>query len=403
MAQRITDKLVRDIAPPAKGQTRVKDDPKAKDGVRGFQVVVRQSGSKAFALDYSVNGRERRLTIGEYGAWTVKAARDQAAEYRKQVDQGIDPLESRDERRKAATVDELADLYERDHLWRKRDQRNDKQLLNNYIRPEIGKKKVQDVRRTDIRELHRKVTRSGKSTRANRILALLSKMFNLAINDYEMRADNPVKGVEKNREQQRERYLSQVEIQAVSQALNEYPSQNTANAIRWLMLTGCRTSEALHMTWDQVRWDDSIWIKPATNTKTKTTHRVPLSPPAMQLLRQIAAGQPTGEEYVFPGRKPGEPLKRLNDAWQDIRKWAGVEDVRLHDLRHTYASILVSAGLSLPMIGALLGHTTQATTQRYAHLYDDPLRRATEHVGNVVTGSAQNGHTLNQSGSNDSH
>ena len=402
MAQRITDKLVRDIAPPAKGQTRVKDDPKAKDGVRGFQVIVRPSGSKAFALDYSIAGRERRIAIGEYGAWTVKAARDQAAEYRRQVDNGTDPLESRDERRQAPTVDELISLYERDYLPTKRDQKKDRELIRLYVRPELKNKKVADIRRIEIKRLHQKITEQGKAVRANRVLALLSKMFNLAVTDYEMRSDNPCKGIRKNPEQGRERYLTESEIAAVSEALASYPSQNAANAVRWMMLTGCRKGEALALTWGQVNRETGIWTKPSAHTKQKKTHRVPLSPPALQLLEDVAQGQDEDETYVFPGRKPGEPLKQLHTVWNHVRDKAGVQDVRLHDLRHTYASILVSAGLSLPMIGALLGHTTQATTQRYAHLYDDPLRRATEHVGNVVTGSAPSGHTLNQSGSNDS-
>jgi integrase len=206
-----------------------------------------------------------------------------------------------------------------------------------------------------------------------------------------MRGDNPAKGIPKNSEERRERYLSQAEIAAVSKALADYPSQNAANAVRWLLLTGCRKSEALAMTWDQVDWDAGAWIKPSAHTKQKKTHRVPLSAPALQLLRDVAQSQRQGERFVFPGRKPGEPLKQLHTVWNHVREQAGVEDVRLHDLRHTYASILVSAGLSLPMIGALLGHTQQATTQRYAHLFDDPLREATERVGAVVSGASGQG------------
>ncbi len=162
--------------------------------------------------------------------------------------------------------------------------------------------------------------------------------------------------------------------------------------MRLCLLTGCRRGEALAATWDQLDLDVGTWIKPGATTKQKTEHRVPLSDAAVTLLTSVLETAPKGEDgatvsrYVFPGKTPDIPLTNIRDAWQAIRVAAGITDVRLHDLRHTYASILASAGLSLPVIGALLGHTQPATTARYTHLFDDPLRKATDSVGAVVTG-----------------
>jgi len=191
----------------------------------------------------------------------------------------------------------------------------------------------------------------------------------LAATDYEIRADNPAKGIQKNPEERRERYLSQAEIAAVSKALAEHPAQNAANAVRWLLLTGCRKSEALAMTWDQVDLQAGVWVKPSAHTKQKKAHRVPLSAPAVQLLHDIAKGQRTGEQYVFPGRKPGEPLKQLHTVWNAVKDKAGVQDVRLHDLRHTYASHAVMHGASLSVVAHNLGHTdTRMVERHYGHL-----------------------------------
>lgn len=382
-SQRLTDKAVKGAEGPAKGQALIWDTD-----ISGFALRVTSGGAKSFVLDYRADGRKRRITIGRYPAWSVAAAREEAKRLRREVDKGEDPMEDRHEDRRAPTVATLWDLYERDHLPNKRDARSDRQMWANDIKPVLGKVKVEDVTRADVRRLHRTISRRAP-VRANRALAVVSKMFSLAVNDYEFRQDNPAKGIPKNSEDRRERYLSQAEIAAVSQALTDYPGgASAANAVRWLLLTGCRVGEALAMTWSQVDWQAGAWVKPSAHTKQKREHRVPLSAPAMQLLQSIADGQGNGETYVFPGRKPGEPIKQLNSVWKWVRERAGVQDVRLHDLRHTYASILVSKGLSLPMIGALLGHTQQATTQRYAHLYDDPLREATEAVGAVVTGAS---------------
>ena len=382
MAERLTDKRVRELEAPAKGQRRIKDTE-----VTGFGVVVRANGSRSYILDYTYEGRERRKTIGQFGTWKTAPAREEARGLRKMVDRGQDPLAAQDERRKAETVNALADLYERDHLPDKRDAAKDREMLNKYVRPKLGKSKVVDLKRSDIRKVHRDITDEGKPTRANRVLALLSKMFTMAVQDYQMRSDNPCKGLPRNEENRRERYLSQEEIGRLFDVLAEYKHQRTANVIRMLVLTGARKSEVLTMRWKDVDLAEGVWIKPSSATKQKKSHRIPLSAPALQLLSELEAQRAEGDTYVFPGTRAGEPMKSIKNAWSTIRERAGLDDVRPHDLRHSFASLLIGRGASLALVGRLLGHSTPQTTARYAHLADEPLREAVDTVGAAVTGA----------------
>lgn len=392
MAVKLSDKAVREAEPPVKGQRLIFDTD-----IRGFALRITKGGAKSFVVDYRMEGRQWRYTIGRYGTWSLQAARDEAKDIRRRIDRGENPAEVRSEHRSAPTVLDLARRYWEDHGKHLRDVRNNAEMLGGEFHPKdrkrgeiipaLGRMKVSDVRHRDIYELHRQITKRGAPIRANRVVALLSKMFSLAVRPYEWIETNPAKGIPKNQERKRERFLSQHEIAAVSEALAAYPSQNAANAVRLIMLTGARRAEVMEMKWSEVDWTNGVWIKPATNTKQKSEHRIPLSAPALQMLTELWEKSDGQEPYVFPGRKPGEPIKQLNSVWRFVRERTGLHDVRLHDLRHTFASILASRGMSLPMIGALLGHTQQATTQRYAHLFQDPLREAANQVGAVVTGS----------------
>jgi integrase len=239
-----------------------------------------------------------------------------------------------------------------------------------------------EVRKSDINALHRDLTKAGKPVRANRVLALLSTMFNLAIDEGWLH-DNPCKKVKKNPETPRERYLSSDELVRLLDALAAHPDQNEANAVRLLLLTGARRGEVLSMQWDHIDFEKRTWTKPSHHTKQKKLHHVPLSAPALQLLAEMAStptndSLPSSSDYVFPG--PGKNGHRvdLKKPWASICQAADIEGLRLHDLRHSYASLLVAGGASLPIIGKLLGHTQAATTQRYAHLDVDPLREITE-------------------------
>jgi integrase len=387
------DRLVRGLTPPATGN-RVVYDRAGKDPVRGFGIRVTAAGAKSFVLNYTIAGRERRMTIGGYPAWSVAAAREQAKSLRRKVDAGIDPLGDREAERAAATVSELCDRYLADHATRKRTGKQDRAYIERFIRPRLGSRKVDSITFSDVDTLHRKLTSEAGPYASNRVAALLSKMFALAIR-WAMRADNPAKGIERNHEERRYRYLTGDELRRLTDALAAHPSQTAANAVRLLLLTGARRGEVLSATWDQFDLEAGIWIKPSSHTKQKREHRVPLSAPARQLLADVhaAAGRRAKERgrepsrYVFPARVGDGPMVEIKAGWAGLCRAAKLDGVRVHDLRHTYASMLASAGLSLPVIGALLGHTQPGTTARYAHLFDDPLRAATERVGAIVTGA----------------
>src|SRR5262249_16451812 len=229
---------------------------------------------------------------------------------------------------------------------------------------------------------------------ANRVIAVLSKMFSIAVRR-RMRPDNPVRGIERNSEHHRNRYLQSDELGRLTKALAEYPDQQPANAIRILLLTGCRRGEALSMRWGDVDLTAGKWSKPASSTNQNKLHKVPLSVPARQLLGRIKEAQvrakprrPLGQ-YVFPGSGESGHLSNLKRPWRQICRAAGITGLRIHDLRHSYASQLVSGGASLPLIGALLGHSNPTTTHRYAHLFDDPQRAATENAGAIIMSAGQ--------------
>src|SRR5262245_59405964 len=378
MAQRLTDKVARALPVPPTGNKVTYDAETA-----GFGLRVTSAGARSFVLNYRVRatGQERRYTIGSFPDWSVAAAREKARELRRRVDDGGDPLGELALERGAPTVADLAQRFLEEHVARlRRHTRADYEaLVRNEILPALGRLKVARVAFEDIERLHAKMT-ARAPIRANRAIAVINTMFNLAVR-WRMRQDNPTRGVRRNREHQRRRYLSQDELARLMKVLAEYADRRSADVVRLLLLTGARRGEVLAARWDQ--FQDDVWIKPHSLTKQAREHRVPLSAPARQLLDHLRKGATS--PWVFPGRGGGH-LTDIKPHWSAICKTAGITGLRIHDTRHSYASQLVSAGFSLPTIGALLGHHTPTTTHRYAHLMDDPLRKATETVGAIISG-----------------
>lgn len=245
---------------------------------RGFGVRVTANDVRAFVLNYVIRARERRLTIGVYPAWTVAAARAEAQRLRQEIDRGNDPLGERIADREVPSVDELCDRFLAEHAVKKRAEAEYRRIIERTIRPALGGKKVADVTYTDIDRMHRKLTTTslrkktgGAPYAANRAVAVTSKMFSLAIL-WKMRTDNPAKGIERNVEQERRRYLSGEELQRLTAALATHRSQPAANAIRLLLLTGARSSEVLSAAWDQFDLERGIWTKPSsTPSRTAST------------------------------------------------------------------------------------------------------------------------------------
>jgi integrase len=385
MAIRLTDKIVKELPAPALGN-RVHYD----DEIKGFGVRVTAAGAKAFVLNYRAGGRERRITIGSFPDWPVKGARDRAAELKRQVDVGADPMVRRHAERHAPTMNGLADLYREVHLPKKRpgSQQADETTLRLHVLPKLGRHRVADLRHTHIAALHREVTKKAGPIAANRTYALVHKLLSLAVKEGWI-ATNPATGIERNPENKRERFLTPTEIGRLTEALNAHPNKQSGNAVRLLLLTGARRGEVLGAAWSDFDLDAGVWTKPSHATMQKKTHRLPLSAPALRVLSDMRAGAAT--DHLFPGRTANEVQGNLKRFWATVTKAAGIEGARIHDLRHTHASILASSGLSLPVIGALLGHTQAQTTARYAHLLDAPLRAATERAGAVIMGAGKPG------------
>jgi integrase len=383
MAQKLTDAIVKGLHAPASGN-RIEYDAELK----GFGCRITAAGARSFILNYRTrSGRERRYTIGQHPAWKVAAARTEAARLKHLIDLGGDPLADLELGRTAPTVADLCARYETDHLPKKRasSQRDDRSKIARDILPALRHRKLAEVTFTDVDTIHRAITARGSPYAANRTVALLSKMFSLAERwGWIPKGSNPAQGIERNQEVKRHRYLAADELERLTEALAKHPDQHAANIIRLLLLTGARRGEVLAARWDQFDLTIGVWVKPGATTKQKTDHRVPLSAPARRLLSDLYAEAGEGAEHVFPGGRDNRHRVEIKRAWRDLCKAAAIDGARMHDLRHTYASMLASANISLPTIGALLGHTQPQTTARYAHLFDDPLRAATERVGALV-------------------
>jgi integrase len=260
-------------------------------------------------------------------------------------------------------------------------QQKDRFLLNHYILPAFSQKKVANVSFHDVQSLQLKLKETPYQV--NRVLALLSKMFSLAV-AWSWRPDNPVKGVERFQEEKRDRWLNDEELQRLWTVLENYNHHLTTYVFKLLLLTGARKGELLQASWDQFDLEKGIWTKPSHLTKQKKKEHLPLSENALVVINELQQFRKESSPYLFPSKVEDQPLKEIKRFWTTVTKEANLENVRIHELRHTHASHLVSSGLSLSIVGKLLGHTQAATTQRYAHLADEPLRQATGIFGDKI-------------------
>lgn len=380
-----------------KGNQTIYYDRDEKGSMRGLGLRVTKAGARSYIFNYRTkDGIERRYTIGRHDAWSLAAARSRAKELRVIVDAGGDPVEEDRRDRLAETIADLARDFKTDHLPKKRPAtaRDYTYLIDEYILKNMGSKRVAEVAYADVAQMHRKITRTGKGTTANRAVAVLSRMFTEAIK-LGIVTVNPTKSIERNEETKRERFLNADELERLLDALTKLEDQEAANIFRLILLTGARKSEILAARWDMFDLAEGTWTKLSHHTKQKKVHTLPLSAPARLLLvdiKKAQAAQPS--EYVFPVRRlstkkntvENKPYRQnVKNAWASVLKLAKIDDFRMHDMRHSYASFLVAEGMSLPLIGRLLGHTQTATTERYAHLDIDPLRKATDRVGDIVS------------------
>ena len=407
MAEKLTEGVIKALKPPRRGSALIWDSEVTGFALRVFAPTkAHPGGARTFLLSYWLNGTEHRYRIGSWPDWSVAAARAEAKEIRQRVDRGEDPASDRRERREAPTLAELAERYRREHLPRKSEQsQHDDGVMIRHILKYIGAdRRVADIHHGDIVALHRAITDSGHPVLANRTVACASRMFSLSLKPMagedkpwrDQAQGNPCKGIERNPEQAKERFLSPAEIAQVVEALDAYGRTAAADCVRLIMLTGCRPGEAILATWSQFDAQPGFWIKPSSHTKQRKEHRLPLSAAALQLIADIRARrrEVVPGEYVFPGQRPGQPLQQLRTCWDAVCKHANLTNVRIYDLRHTFAATGAGGGLSLPIIGRLLGHTQPRTTQRYSHLADDPLREAADRIASAITKAGKGGRVV---------
>lgn len=346
--------------------------------VIGFGVRVMPSGVRTYQVQYRKGGRTRRSSIGRHGVVTADQARMRARELLGLVAMGRNPVEELAQHRRQPTVALLCDRFMAEHAGqhcKPSTRRNYHQIIELYIKPVLGPIKVNEVERKDAAELHLRL--GDRRYQANRTLAVLSKMFNLA-EVWGLRPDgsNPCRHVKKYREKGRNRFLTHAELARLGRTLEEIEAEgcetpHVVAAYRLLILTGCRLGEIQTLQWDYI----TEFGMELPDSKTGA-RRIPLPPEARGIL--AALPRTIGNPFVIEGKKPGAHITDLERPWRRIRERAGLDGVRIHDLRHTYASHAVCSGMPIQMVGRLLGHTQLQTTLRYAHLADEPVRQAAE-------------------------
>jgi integrase len=382
------------------------------NSLAGFGVRVQSSGARSYVVKYRAgSGRgapTRRLTLGKVGTLTPDEARTMAKKTLGSVAHGADPAAQRAAEKRASTLAEVAEQFLTEHVEAKRSASSAKSyrdLLERLAIPDLGNRKAEKITTAEIQRLHSK--HGGAPYQANRLLRVLSSLFTFAGKAHVVPVGfNPCRGIEYFPEEGRERYLTSQELAQIGEAIREaetiglpYAIDETkpkakhapkegsrrtiigphaAAALRLLIFTGARLREILHLKWEQIDFERGLLLLPTSKTGKKT---IILNAPALAILTSL----PRIGGYVIAGTSAGsndeKPRSDLKKPWRAVSKRAGLEGVRIHDLRHTHASVGAGVGLGLPIIGKLLGHAQSATTQRYAHLDNDPLKKASEHIG----------------------
>jgi integrase len=378
------------------------------DKLKGFGVIVYPTGLKTYVAQYRKDGRSHRVVIGKHGRLTPDEARKEAKALLGDVEKGANPAFERRTKREAPTLDKVAEGFLAYAFAKKKTgtARGYDNALRLHILPQLGTKRLTKITHADVESLH--ASMSEHRPQANRTLAVLSAVWSWAARHRHVdAASNPTKGVEKYRESARERYLTKDELLRLSDALTAAETtglpysvdesnpkakhapkpenrrrkfdRHSVAAIRLLTLTGARLREILDAKWEHVDLERGMIFLPDSKTGRKPIYLSAAAAAILSALPRI-----DGNPYVIPGEKTGQPRADLKRPWDAICEVAGLDGVRLHDLRHSFASVGAGASLGLPIIGKLLGHSQPSTTQRYAHLDADPMRRAVETIGSTI-------------------
>jgi integrase len=366
----------------------------ADSACTGLHLRVSKNGRRFFQHRYRFLGRKMCLSLGEFPAISIKDARQRVAEHTGLLARDKDPAVERGKVRADLTFEEFATQHYLPHAKaHKQTWDDDKNQIERRLNPVLGKLRLQVISPRDVAIVHTKEKERTTASTANHLLTTLRRMLNLAVK-WGLLEKNPAGDQEKFKEGPlRERYLSKEELPRFLKALDEEADRLSVAALRLLLYTGCRREEVMSLKWENVRLDeDRIFLPKTKNGRSRTVHLNARAKNVVQdlLARREEEDRTRGSEYVFPSRQGTKKgyLYDLRKPFEKACMLSMVENFRIHDLRHTFASIAVSSGADLYAVQRLLGHQDIAMTQRYAHLAADDLKRATEGVSEMFDQAA---------------
>ncbi len=411
---RLTKRVVDALQPdPASGRDVFRWD-EGDGALKGFGVRLKPSGVASYLLQYrNRQGRTRRLALGRVGELTPDQARSLAGKKLRQIREGGDPSADRHAARQAMTLGELTDLYLDEGPAAKATKKAsswaaDRSNIERHIRPLLGRKLASALTQADVARFQRDVAtgktaadiktglrgraivQGGKGTAA-RSLTVLAAMLQFGVARGVLPV-NPAKGVRPYRGQKRERFLSEAEVATLADNLAEMEREGLnptcAAAIRLLMLTGCRKSEIVSLRWEHVDFERSCLNLPDSKTGAKV---VPLAAAALKMLAELRPDDPHKSPWILPNASGARPIANLQKVWETLRQRAEMPELRLHDLRHSFASFAVAGGATLYMVGKVLGHKQSRTTEIYAHLAADPVRAVADRAAKQIAAAMRRG------------
>ena len=353
--------------------------------VAGLRLRVTSKGIKTFSMRKRVkHGEPERITLGRYPEMTIEQARRKAAEIATLILEGKNPAEVKRQHKAELLFTELFhEYFERHSKPRKTTWKDDLQKFQDYLQKPLGNKRLSSITRQEIAKIHSSITNAGHAVAANRVIALISSIYGWSISAG-LWNDNPALGIKRNKEHSRDRYLKADELPRFFEALSEEQNTTIRDYFLISLLTGARRSNVLAMRWQDISFDELEWRIPMT--KNGTPQIVSLSPEAMQVLQSRKLSD--NSEYVFPGNGKSGHLEEPKKGWDRILCRAGIEDLRIHDLRRTLGSWQARTGTSLAIIGKSLNHKSHASTLVYARLDLDPVRDSVNRATSAMLGAA---------------